>query len=136
MKIYIRDIPEEGLPIKIDYEHALIDQRYEDELTFIAPVACEGRAFNAQDEIIVTLEAVGRFNAICSRCLKKVEQDYRKTLELYFDIDPKTDSIEIGDELRQEILLNLPAKILCSKDCKGICPQCGANMNEEKCSCK
>ena len=29
-----------------------------------------------------------------------------------------------------------PAKVLCSKDCKGICPKCGTNLNKEKCKCK
>jgi uncharacterized protein len=30
----------------------------------------------------------------------------------------------------------LPVKMLCSQDCKGICPGCGANLNEEVCGCK
>jgi uncharacterized protein len=35
-----------------------------------------------------------------------------------------------------EVLTEWPLKVLCKEDCKGICSQCGANLNHETCSCK
>lgn len=41
------------------------------------------------------------------------------------------------DELMGDVfLLNLDTKNLCSEDCKGLCPGCGANLNEESCRCR
>ena len=41
------------------------------------------------------------------------------------------------DQLAQDdILLELPIKMVCGPDCKGLCPQCGCNLNRESCSCK
>jgi uncharacterized protein len=44
--------------------------------------------------------------------------------------------VELNDLIRQALLLSLPLKPLCSPDCKGLCPSCGANLNEETCDCK
>ncbi len=44
--------------------------------------------------------------------------------------------ISFYDLLKEEIFLNLPYKNLCNPDCKGICPICGANLNENPCNCK
>ena len=43
--------------------------------------------------------------------------------------------IDVGDILRQQVLLALPEKLLCGPECKGLCSKCGVNLNEGKCSC-
>ena len=37
--------------------------------------------------------------------------------------------------INNEILINMPVKVLCREDCKGICPVCGHNLNEGECGC-
>lgn len=44
--------------------------------------------------------------------------------------------VELGEILRQQLLLSLPAKKLCRVDCRGLCPQCGADLNKTICSCE
>jgi uncharacterized protein len=44
--------------------------------------------------------------------------------------------IEVDQLVAEQIFLALPVKVLCREDCKGICPGCGANLNEEACLCK
>jgi uncharacterized protein len=44
--------------------------------------------------------------------------------------------IEVDQLVAEQIFLALPVKVLCSEDCKGICPGCGANLNEEACRCR
>ena len=39
-------------------------------------------------------------------------------------------------EIEKQLLVNLPMKVLCSEDCKGICNRCGANLNIEQCQCE
>lgn len=43
--------------------------------------------------------------------------------------------LNVEDLLYSEILLNLPTKVLCREDCKGICRQCGKDLNEGECGC-
>jgi uncharacterized protein len=41
----------------------------------------------------------------------------------------------LEDAVREQVLLALPLKMICREDCKGLCPQCGKNLNEGDCSC-
>ena len=51
-------------------------------------------------------------------------------------IGTSVDTIEAADQLRETLLLELPEIPRCSADCKGLCPSCGANLNEGACSCE
>ncbi|MDD5195443.1 MAG: DUF177 domain-containing protein, partial [Candidatus Omnitrophica bacterium] len=44
--------------------------------------------------------------------------------------------LTVDNDIREEVLLNFPMKVLCKPDCKGLCPGCGANLNNEVCKCK
>jgi uncharacterized protein len=52
------------------------------------------------------------------------------TIEFYRD-----ETIDVGALVREQCYLALPMKPLCRPDCQGLCPQCGANLNETTCSC-
>ncbi|MBM4288723.1 MAG: DUF177 domain-containing protein [Deltaproteobacteria bacterium] len=45
------------------------------------------------------------------------------------------DELELNVLLREQILLALPLKTLCREECRGLCRQCGKNLNQESCSC-
>ena len=46
------------------------------------------------------------------------------------------DTVDLAELLHEELLLALPVKPLCAESCKGICPGCGAELNEEECTCE
>ena len=86
----------------------------------------------------------------CSRCLAPVSMTIEATSEIQYSPLPKferdqIDAIGIGyyseeyidlsDELRESILLEIPMTVLCVEDCKGFCPNCGKNLNLEECDC-
>lgn len=43
--------------------------------------------------------------------------------------------LELDEVVKTDIILELPAKFLCSEDCKGLCMKCGKNLNEGDCGC-
>ena len=43
--------------------------------------------------------------------------------------------VDITSDIREELLLTMPSRFLCSEECKGLCPGCGANLNDGKCTC-
>ena len=47
----------------------------------------------------------------------------------------ENDEIDLGQLMREQFYLALPMKPLCSDDCKGLCPVCGANLNRDACDC-
>ncbi len=107
------------------------------------------------DDIRVRASLDTRVEVLCARCLEPVEQAVEASFDLLFrprDVDIEgvdraitTSETEIGyyeedgllleDVLREQILLALPAKILCSEDCKGLCAECGRNRNVDPCNC-
>ncbi|HNK64198.1 MAG TPA: DUF177 domain-containing protein [Anaerolineales bacterium] len=94
------------------------------------------------------LIAQGNFSAEttlnCSRCLKDFEQelDWEFTEMYAFDQRSVTESdlllpedahLDVEELLREYALLEIPINPLCQPDCKGLCPQCGQNLNEKDC---
>jgi len=88
------------------------------------------------------------FKLMCDRCLGPYRMDVEEPLEVLFTKDPEAvqeeqlvllapQDIEIDLEphVREVLLLGLPFKKLCSIACKGLCVRCGANLNNENCSC-
>jgi uncharacterized protein len=48
----------------------------------------------------------------------------------------KGETIDLDDVIREQIYLSVPMKCVCKTTCRGLCPQCGANLNVAPCSCK
>ena len=86
----------------------------------------------------------------CSRCLQPVEERIDAPFlewfagqgssipkELEEDVHLATgDTVDLKPSVEENVALSIPLVTLCSKDCKGLCPECGANLNEQDCKCK
>jgi uncharacterized protein len=46
------------------------------------------------------------------------------------------EGVLLEDVLREQVLLAVPLKVVCREDCKGLCPLCGKNRNEDQCACE
>ena len=72
---------------------------------------------------------------ICDRCmagvLRKMELGFSRDIVLEED----GHVLDLDELIREEAILNFPAKVLCKEDCLGICPDCGKNKNEQTCEC-
>jgi uncharacterized protein len=97
----------------------------------------------------------GTFQLPCARCVEPVEVPLAAEFDLIFrplGVDggasersisaPETeigyyqgDSLALEDVLREQVLLSLPVRTLCKEDCKGLCPRCGVNRNNQPCTC-
>jgi uncharacterized protein len=85
----------------------------------------------------------------CSRCLEPAEEHISIPIEERFahasavkDLDEDEDLIVVDEDkvdlrpyIEGTVLLYLPISPLCSGDCKGLCPDCGTNLNEQSCGC-
>lgn len=80
----------------------------------------------------------------CSRCLTDVTVDrnaalsevYGAEVELPENVLPYNgEYIDLTETIREILILSEPMRVLCQETCAGLCPTCGANLNEEHCSC-
>ena len=90
----------------------------------------------------------------CSRCLEDIKQHEKRDFHLEFkkkadyatdgklagetdgtvsEYIVENDCIDLGPFLRDEIILSIPIKPLCSEKCRGLCPICGVNLNKTTC---
>jgi len=88
----------------------------------------------ANKDIIVNGTISGEREVECARCLKHVTQPFREAFcETY---STKLEIIDIMYTIRQTLALTEDIRFLCAPDCKGLCAQCGHDLNEGPCKCK
>ncbi|MBR3780013.1 MAG: DUF177 domain-containing protein [Clostridia bacterium] len=137
----------EGMVKHFDYQLDLSEQELNGSKPFASPVRISGHAGNYTG--IVELHATADFTleTACDRCAKPISLSLATKIfhTLVTSLNDETnDELLLVNELRfnldelisEDIFLDLPSKFLCGKDCKGICPKCGADLNEGSCSCE
>ncbi len=146
MKIKVSEIPEEGMDV--DEQIAVGINEHET----LASVKLHIDKRGPQVLVNGTIEA--EMKLMCSRCLREFAQDVSMPVDLVYnpveemeeehggigkkELDMgfyKEDEIDTGVIASEQILLNVPIKVLCSETCKGICPGCGRDLNVEGCIC-
>ena len=89
-------------------------------------------------------EIVCHIDGFCDKCLAKVRQAIGIDFDQIFYKDSSDDEdayiytdskLDITKAISDEIALGLPTNWLCKDDCKGLCPKCGVNLNEQQCDC-
>ena len=102
---------------------------------FPDPLRLRAEAWKSDDALIVEAHVEGERHFTCSLCLEEFNNLFEKDFTLHYDIKGR-DSVAIDQDVRDEIILEHPIRILCSPDCRGLCAFCGANLNDETCDCK
>lgn len=105
------------------------------------------RATRVQGGILVQGAVGSQLNLECVRCLESFPLPITLELEEIFRLpgmSPRADMpyavsgdgwLELTSLLREQSWLVIPMKPVCSPECKGLCPQCGADLNKESCAC-
>ncbi len=73
--------------------------------------------------------------APCDRCLEDVVCAIAASVSEDVEVTPDHSGVDMDELLYKEFLMSFPSKILCSEDCKGLCPVCGNNLNYKECGC-
>ena len=137
-KEYNTLVPSESLDL--DYEEA----------QFIKPLSCSVGVFRqGGDNIYVTTDVATTISVECRRCINPFEVNITTTLDLLFSIgdtssEPDGDDeryydgeiLDISEDVRRALVLEIPTWSLCSEVCKGLCPECGTDLNMTECSCE
>jgi len=117
---------------------------YPDVVEFVEPVRIEGTLKNEDD--VFVLDAVGKTTALmeCSSCLAPVRKELSFEIKERFahtgrdDEETETftgDQIDLADYVKRGIIGELPMRVECREDCKGLCPICGKDLNDGDCGC-
>jgi uncharacterized protein len=108
------------------------------------PVVCVGTLQALSDgSIVVNADATGAWIGQCRRCLRSLSEPLSVHLSELFEASPEEgETYQLGDQtidleqaVRDNFILEMPVLTLCSEECEGICPECGADRNEAPCGC-
>ncbi|MCH3964020.1 MAG: DUF177 domain-containing protein [Clostridium sp.] len=115
-------------------------------IDILKPIRFSGTLKKVGDLFVLTGNVNTVLGLTCSRCLEKfsypmkieINENFtgRKTVDEGDDvIFIDNDYIDITEVIENNIILMLPIKRLCKKDCRGLCPKCGTNLNYSTCDC-
>jgi uncharacterized protein len=123
------------------------------DFRLLAPLSVETSYYRAGDDLYFSGHIVGSFEGTCARCLEPyavaMDQGAQFVLvptptgseEGELSDDDLALSFYGGDEVdlsplfTEQAILSLPTRALCAEECRGLCPECGANRNHETCAC-
>jgi uncharacterized protein len=127
----------------------------DERVSLTAPAAVNGKIRLSGNQVFVSGHVETRAQVECDRCLKPVELPVSTdfTLEYISDSDYETSqaaelteaemsvsvfdgqAIDVDEIVKEQILLTVPTRMLCREDCRGICPECGADRDTGECNC-
>ncbi|MDW7667483.1 MAG: DUF177 domain-containing protein [Bacillota bacterium] len=149
MKISLKEFIE-GKDKKLHIKKNLKELSIEN-IELVKPIEISLQLFKVDDDINGNIEITFEYTEECSRCLKKYTNEIKDKVEVfitsskdefnadsidYYNLLLEKDEINVEDLVKEIFNINRPLKPLCSTKCKGLCPKCGANLNEEDCNCK
>lgn len=146
MKIDISDIIKtDGASLHIDYSGNLEELRQHEDITIDSPVSINATLTNTGSILKLEGSLKTHFTGKCSKCLTDVGADLELNIrenivngETSDDMEAYTYEgkfVELDRIIKDNIILNLPMKLLCRQTCKGMCPVCGNDRNVKSCHC-
>lgn len=134
MKIDINRISQESQSLEEEISPSELDLET-DLIKFRGAIKVKADISRITNVVTANLSIRGLMQANCSRCLEEYEIVLDKYLTLNFPVDDSVKSIDLNQDIREEIVLDYPMRPLCDYECKGICIRCGKNLNEGGCNC-
>ena len=156
MKLDLRPLLAGERLLEFDYELPVITDP-EDASSFLygvsfpSPMKVKGEIVNTAGYMRMTLTMSVDYQTACARCLTPVSGSFSLDLEktvaprkLLSDLDEDKlfdyaiiddGFLDMDEPLLEQLEMEFPARVLCSDDCRGLCPKCGQNLNIGECSC-
>ncbi|MBQ7399108.1 MAG: DUF177 domain-containing protein [Clostridia bacterium] len=147
-KIYNGIVGEINLDFNLDIEDGTTgDYVFEEAPHVKAKIFEKARGRNENESYVaLSIEVTGDYTCLCARCAKEVANhlcvsaEYGITRRLSEDSDEYVEApdglLDVGELARMLFYLELPQRVLCKEECKGLCPVCGTDLNLSTCSCK
>jgi len=155
MFLDVKELAVRKLRIQKFYPPGTIDYHSEDfRQTAVLEVRATAELVDGQ--IRLSGELHTRVELVCARCLDPVTEEISRDFDLFYrpmdtirteeQVQLDEDEAEVAffegagfflaDALAEQVNLAIPMKTICRSDCRGLCPQCGANLNHEDCHCQ
>ncbi|MBU0709254.1 MAG: DUF177 domain-containing protein [Candidatus Omnitrophica bacterium] len=134
MKIDINHIPFEGQTIEEEIVPSDLELET-DLIKFRGNIKVKADLSKITNAVTANLNISGLIYANCSRCLEEFQMELAKNIKLNYPVSSSDTTIDLSQDIKDEIVLDYPMRPLCNSECKGLCIRCGKNLNEGSCNC-
>ena len=135
VNIFIRRL-QDGVPKAVHekYDPKGLDMEFVD-LVYTEQVVLNGTVEKFMDTLTVRGNLTSQVEHTCARCLKAVPERVDHPFQVIYEIQGK-EELNVTEDIREMLILDHPIRFLCKEDCRGLCPGCGANLNDGPCLCQ
>lgn len=134
----------ETLPLDCRFDMSEVD--FYGACPLKSPVSVKGSAFSRAGIVTLSVECDCEYTAPCDRCGQETVKHYNVPIERVLVSQLENDEndeiilvqdfkLDLYELVYTEVVLAMPSKHLCTKDCKGLCFKCGKNLNDGPCGC-
>jgi uncharacterized protein len=135
MFIEVARLPREGGRFEGEEPASALDLR-DPNVRADSPLRYDLTAGVAGRELVVRGRVSARVRFRCSRCAEFFAGEVVEPAFLHAsEVSDRGATVDLTAEIRESILLRFPDHPVCSADCRGLCPVCGANRNRQRCGC-
>lgn len=120
---------------------------------FFGPICSHMTVLKMGESLSASGESAFCLRTECVRCLQSFDLQLSVNYRFVFQkgrpasvtgdedetliwLDDRSEQLDLGTEVRDYILLEIPQSSLCSESCAGLCPHCGTDLNADRCTCK
>jgi uncharacterized protein len=156
MKISLVRLPKDGLKFDHRYADGELDLTGRD-FEIATPVTISGRLDRTGVEVRMRCSLQTALHCPCDRCLRDIVLPVDLPLDLIYlpvgldnqrsgeielngrDLDSsvyENEEIDLDAMVIEQLELSIPLRLVCREDCRGLCPQCGIDLNAEECNCE
>jgi uncharacterized protein len=104
---------------------------HNERVTLEGAVTAVGSVFYQEEQLYLTLEVRGKAHRICSRCLAELVEEFHHRDFWEIPLSGVGAYLDLRPWVESGVRLALDPRPLCRPDCRGLCPQCGADLNRE-----
>jgi uncharacterized protein len=159
LKIRIDEVKKKRLDLheEVPAEHYpnLVQMEQAGECSFVEPVRAEVSALWEYDHVRASGSVASAVRLSCSRCLADYQLPIASNFTIFYtksaggDLDEEVElsdedlisvsytgeEIDLDFEIAEQVMMEIPFKPLCGESCRGLCTECGADLNAGECGC-
>lgn len=159
MKIRIDDVKKTRIDLNEEepagHYPNLVQMEQAGECSFVEPIKTELSAIWEYDHVRATGKVTSAVQLSCSRCLAEYQLPVSSSFTIFYtkstgseleeevelsdqdliSVSYAGDEINLDSEIAEQVMMEVPFKPLCSESCRGLCPECGADLNAGECGC-
>ena len=158
MIIDLNDLREKGESLSVEKKWDAQELGLHNTVSLLRrPVLSDAEIRLSGERVSVAGRLEADLELICCRCLEHFVKFFQKSFELEYWPDPemstendelalsyqdlvigfyRNDELDLSAVVCEQILLEIPMKLVCRKTCKGLCNECGTNLNRGDCKCE